>query len=389
MFVFSKYINKVVATELPEHLKEVAQVKDLKVWAFQFICFMIFKDICATIVWWPTTYWDSGKIAEYNPWNDINGNKIKGERLTDGFYAGEAFPWWHRIWFMDGMLTIMAFGFWLHQFLVLCVYPRTNWETQQTAAVVRFEANKTSSNLLKTGSYLRHFILERAANFLHDRWRSGYAQQCKRVYIANQREKQKKKDAGKETPSALRSPFHITTGGRPNIERRASAMWLNEQLGNGLLEIPPRWKSETTFQSPPTTSNPPTTKNHGGIGAPGRWYDKNKSEWYVNIDQKLDKLPESAMVDNLKSADDVIKMLEQSPHAPRTTLADNLHRIWLNGQDLSEDDKLHKPWAELATSEKNKNMVIINAVNSLHILCTFFALEYTTNTFFLSQTCAS
>eukprot|EP00615_Pteridomonas_danica_P011835 CAMPEP_0114354972 /NCGR_PEP_ID=MMETSP0101-20121206/19864_1 /TAXON_ID=38822 ORGANISM="Pteridomonas danica, Strain PT" /NCGR_SAMPLE_ID=MMETSP0101 /ASSEMBLY_ACC=CAM_ASM_000211 /LENGTH=1110 /DNA_ID=CAMNT_0001496675 /DNA_START=73 /DNA_END=3402 /DNA_ORIENTATION=- len=58
----------VVATELPEHLKEVAQVKDLKGWAFQFIVLIICKDIVATVVWWPTTYWHSQDIAVNDPW---------------------------------------------------------------------------------------------------------------------------------------------------------------------------------------------------------------------------------------------------------------------------------------------------------------------------------
>jgi hypothetical protein len=369
----------VVATELPEHLKEVAQVKDLKGWAFRFIVFIIFKDICATCAWWPTTYWHSQDIAIHNPWVNKEGEESRmsaaGSRMTNGFYSGEEFPWWHRIWLTDAVCTVLCLFVWGHQFLKLCFWPRANWEGQQTAAVVRFEALPDRAQLLGSGCFVRDFIQERAANFLHDRWRAGYSQQCKKQFIAEQRAIQKQAKFQKKSPSSAtqlpsiksilesrKNPFPVTKG-CVGVNRKASAIWVNEQLRTGFLEVPPRWKSETTYQNPPTDIKPPEKKYHGGVGSPNRWKHPLSGEWYVNIDQKLSRLPEIAMNDNLASASSVISMLEKTPHAPRTELAYKLHREWVDHQaDVPADDKLRNPWADLPRPDKIKNMVIINTV---------------------------
>jgi hypothetical protein len=88
---------------------------------------------------------------------------------------------------------------------------------------------------------------------------------------------------------------------------------------------------------------------------------------YVDINQPLDRLPKCAVEANSKTSEDVLKMLETCPQAPRTELAHRLHIQWLDTQDskvLSLQNKLRKGWSELPMNERLKNMVIVDAVCS-------------------------
>jgi hypothetical protein len=85
----------IVAMELPDTLKEVNQVKEVKKWAFEFIVCVILKDILAVCVYWVKLYYLTGDIASYKPWTEWAG---VSKELRQDFYGEREYAWWHRIW---------------------------------------------------------------------------------------------------------------------------------------------------------------------------------------------------------------------------------------------------------------------------------------------------
>jgi hypothetical protein len=247
---------------------------------------------------------------------------------------------------------------------------------------VRFEADESQGNLLAPGSYLRKFVVDRAAKFLHERWRVGYAQKHKDAYIAYKKQNNEIQNTavadsrigsgvdGVKSPDSpigeedIETTSYPVTKGVYSVSKLAEALWLKHEIRCKRYEIPPRWKSKFTYQSPPHDANGPTSKYFNGNEAQKEWVDPKTDICYVDINQPLENLPERAQHENMKSAESVLKLLEQFPQAPRTELADMLHRQWVDsrGTSLSFDNKLRNPWNELPMAEKIKNMVIVDAV---------------------------
>jgi hypothetical protein len=81
-----------MVSDVPEAIKEVTQIKEIKAWAFNFIVVVLVKDVAVTCVWWATLYWQTGDIGAVNPW-EAGGF----DHLADGFYDIKH-RWWYRLW---------------------------------------------------------------------------------------------------------------------------------------------------------------------------------------------------------------------------------------------------------------------------------------------------
>jgi len=179
----------IVATELPEHLKEVPQVNWLKGWAFNFVCCVILKDVAFILLWWATTYWNSQDIAISDPWKhkavtDAGaGNVDDNTEETSIFFSSYEFPWYHRIWFLDGTTTVGFAVFWFWRVFQFFKKPYDEALDQYTPDMLRFDAKPRNAHVLGHGSYLRKYVVDRASYFLHEHWRAQYAHDTLRAML--------------------------------------------------------------------------------------------------------------------------------------------------------------------------------------------------------------
>jgi len=312
---------------------------------------------CAVIVglWWMTSYWHSGDLAGANPWLPPEGDRPAGYsgrlRIAAGFYGEETFPWWHRLWFLDGSVTVVFSFFWLRQCTRLVVWPALEAIDQARSIRERFAVDPPSTAQYRrhkevgsrswafyaktalsiaarvlqqrqrpsndrsggdggggngagpgpghgpghgTGGKghasggeaavadpfaesapLRTFIAERAARFLHDRWRATYVHDKLRAMAAESR--RARRHAAKFLDRSSRDgggalgagEAFAAAGGRGGgrwrgggsgrgLQKLSSTRRFGLELGLPSLKVlPPRWKHERTFANPPGDGLPP------------------------------------------------------------------------------------------------------------------------------------
>ena len=376
----------VVATELPEHLKEVPQVKWIKKWAFNFIVCVILKDVVFISLWWATTYWNSQDIAVTNPWQhtsntDNDTSYAGGVKKNDGvaiFFSSYDFPWHHRIWFLDGMTSLCFALFWFWRVFQFFKVPYDEALSQYTPERIRFDAKSRDAHCLSNDSYLRNYILDKASYFLHEHWRAQYAYEALRDMVQSNVEAKSEsnvRDGNRSATCNIRVYRNIHV-----INRRESARKLTESLNvtssklkgqsgaQEMIRVPPKWKSVEAFENPPQHLKLPPNKNLRTGESLNYWVDSISGVKYMNINQPLDKLPPVAHRENRRCVDDVLTLLEENPQLPRSELASLLHEKWLSRQ--SEDltvigNKSHKPWDELPLASRLKNIVTVNQVVDL------------------------
>jgi hypothetical protein len=216
--------------------------------------------------------------------------------------------------------------------LIIAVYPKAARDNH-LAAFVRFEAGKNEATLLSKGHYLRSYVVNRTAKFLHERWRVGYMQKYKQIFLdvknnvfsrgirvpdvvelidegdddseeeeeiddANDEDDDNDDDevAGGEGEHSSSTNGHDDGGGDEEeaekinpypvhrgistISKRADSLWVKDQISKRKLEIPPRWKQENSYQSPPHDSNAPDTRYYHPDRRPRtRWLDKKTHLW--------------------------------------------------------------------------------------------------------------
>ena len=369
----------VVATELPEHLKEVPQVKWIKKWAFNFIVCVILKDVIFIFLWWATTYWNSQDIATSNPWKqeetvgtEPNRNNDEKNDGTPVFFSSYDFPWYHRIWFLDGMTSLCFAAFWFWRVFQFLKVPYDEALDQYTPERVRFDAKPQNAHCLGKNSYLKNYILDKASDFLHEHWRAQYACGALRDMlqsIEKAKRESNARDGYRRATSKIRTYKNMHTLNRHESVRKLMESLKNTQSGvQETLMVPPKWKSVDTFENPPPDSTPPQNQNRKPGESMDPWVDPTSGIKYIDINQPLDKLPHVVQFENRRCVDDILTLLEESPQLARSDLASQLHAKWLSRQpeDTSAGiQKSHKSWDELPLASRLKNIVTVNQVVDL------------------------